>query len=213
MSGPLLVIGNAMETFQGFKVLAKYRCGSYAFGFENDNSDNDYILVLDGNSGIIVDKVNGDDIFAFDVASFKRKMAFDDTLLDYFVIFNDEVLCLDKSLVYLDEDFKEEFLSITKIDWQKSIKVWIQRNIDYFEKYVQFKEFIKKLYHLYRIRGLLSHYEETGKFENVYPKSYLEKAKEYKNQKEVISANYIDDFESIINYLKKYVESGGDTDG
>ena len=202
-----------METFQGFKVLAKYRCGSYAFGFENDDSDKDYVLVLDGNPGIIVDKVNGDDIFAFDVASFKKKMAFDDTLLDYFVIFNDEVLCLDKSLVYLDEDFKEEFLSITKIDWQKSIKVWIQRNIDYFEKYVRFKEFIKKLYHLYRIRGLLAHYEETGKFENVYPKTYLEKAKEYKNQKEVIGANCIDDFESIINYLKKYVESGGDADG
>lgn len=161
------------------KILAIYRCGSYIYGLETDKSDEDYIVIIDGFDACNVIKEEGYDFFILGKSYFERLCNFDEKTLSYFAIWMDNTLLAKKNLVYIDENYKDEFELTINIDWNKHFKSWLKRVVDYFRLRLDGDH--KPLYHLFRIKSQVDYYLKNGKFEYHFPEEDKFKAIEFKN--------------------------------
>lgn len=193
------------DKFYGKKVLAIFRCGSTLFGVEGERSDKDYIVILENYKDIIVDKRDGVDYFLFGLERFKQALRFDNSVLDYFLIWIDNTLLAKANLEYLDESFKDEFMAIIDIDWEQYLPVWLQINIDYFTACYEGLVREKSLYNLYRIRSLIENYQNTGTFTYFLSDADRELIVSYKNRQEYIEVHR-QNFHDILIYLKTFLK-------
>lgn len=145
------------------KILAVYRTGSFIYGLDTDSSDEDYIVIVEDFDGGTVVKEEGIDYFVFGVPYFKKMIEFDNSVISYFAIWTDNTLLAEKNLVYIDGNFRSEFLELIKVDWDKHFLDWIKRVIGYFS--IRIEDACKEAYHLFRIKSQAQYYKETGKFE------------------------------------------------
>ena len=161
------------------KILAIYRCGSYVYGLETDKSDEDYIVIIDGFDACNVIKDEGYDFFIIGKSYFERLCNFDEKTMSYFAIWMDNTLLAKQNLVYIDEDYKDEFELVINIDWNKHFKSWLKRVVDYFRLRLDGDH--KPLYHLFRIKSQVDYYLKNGKFEYHFPEEDKLKAIEFKS--------------------------------
>ena len=180
------------------KILAIYKVGSSIFGLSDDESDKDYIVIVDGYDGTNVIKEDGYDFFVIGESYFKKLCMFDDRVMSYFAIWMDNVLLVKDNLEYIDEDYKEQFNTLIDIDWKICFKKWLGRIIDYFKIRLDDINNSKPLYHLFRIRALVEHYIKTSKFEYFFPEKDRELALKFKKN----PRNYLKELNEVFSYLE-----------
>lgn len=196
------------DNFYGKKVLAIYRCGSTIHGVQSDESDKDYVVILKNYRDIRLDKREKIDYFLFGLEPFKRALQFDPRVLDYYLLWMDNTLLAVDNLEYIDEEFKEEFYRIIHIDWQKYLTVWLKINVDYFSACCEALVNEKSLYNLYRIRSLIRHYQDIGRFEYYLSDGDRELIIDYKN-KQANLEKHRGNFKEILEFLKTFLEKEG----
>ena len=180
------------------KILAIYKVGSSIFGLSNDESDKDYIVIVDGYDGTNVIKEDGYDFFVIGAPYFEKLCRFDDRVMSYFAIWMDNVLLANDNLEYIDEEYQETFNALINIDWNTCFKKWLSRVIDYFRIRLDDVDNSKPLYHLFRIKPLVEHYVKTSKFEYVFPEKDRELALKFKKN----PRNYLKELNEVFYYLE-----------
>ena len=193
------------DKFYGKKVLAIYRCGSYIHGVQSDDSDKDYVVILKNYRDIRLEKRENVDFILFGLEPFRRALRFDNRILDYYLIWMDNTLLALDNLEFIDEEFKEEFHRIIHIDWKKYLTVWLRINIDYFSACFEALINEKSLYNLYRIRSLIRHYQDSGKFEYHLSDGDKEFIIDYKNKHANLEKHRAN-FKEILEFLKGFLD-------
>ncbi len=196
---------NILKEFKHDKVLLIYKCGSYAFGTSNANSDHDYVVVVRDFKGLThrSDEETKSEYFIFGLAFWKDKMEYDEDLAEYYMAFNDEVLSLPESIVYIDDEIKpliEEY----KADFPNHLKQWLNAVVAYFSRFVFLGDMEKSFYHLIRVKHIIERYKKTGVLSLELSADIAKWIKEYKSatDKEV----YRQEIFEALNYLKNEVE-------
>ena len=138
---------NIKKVFKKDTILLIYRCGSYAFGTTNENSDEDYIVVLKNFNGLSHYEVGKKEYFIFGLDEWIEKQEFSDDYDDYFEIFNDEILAFPNNIIYQDESIKE-LVDKFKNEFKEKYKIWIKKVVRYFNSILKLNTVNKQMYHL-----------------------------------------------------------------
>lgn len=193
------------DNILGKKVLALYACGSSIHGFDDSTSDADYTAILDDFEGISLYHDDGKDYFIFGYETFKRAVQFNDENIPHsYLMWLDNIVLAEDHLVYIDEEFADEFSELIKIDWDKYFKKWLAINLDYFTAVFSLSFNLKPLYNLYRIRSLVKHYKETGVFEYFLSDEDRALIIDHKINKS-ISSEHSTNFANILEYLRSFI--------
>lgn len=192
------------ELLDNYKILASYNCGSSIYGLEEDQSDKDITLIVEGTNIGDIKKEDGIDYFIFSIDYLKKIIAFDKTAFDCFKIWIDNLTVVKENLVSLDENFKEEFYKIIDVNWDSLFKQWLALNIGYFKARLEDKVFDKSLYHIYRLHSVVERYINSGVFLSTFKEEDLKLAENYKKNPSDRHKHY-DSLIKIIEFLEEQI--------
>ena len=184
-------------------ILLIYRMGSKAYGVDNENSDEDIGVVLDGYSGMdhIVDYETKHEYFIFSKELWIKKMEFDTSLANLFLIFPDEVI--GNTPLYIKEEFITTYESYQTRDFASIFKTYLGKVIDYFETYLNEDRQTKTMWHLYRIEEQVLRFVSTGEWSLTLTPGTIEKLQVYKQNYKLQNEHSLSEFKNIIQYLKE----------
>ena len=191
------------KSFPLSTILLVYRMGSKAYGVDNENSDEDIGVVLDGYSGMdhIVDYETNNEYFIFSKDLWIRKMEFDASLANLFLIFPDEVI--GNTPLYIKEEFITTYESYQTRDFASIFKTYLGKVIDYFEIYLNEDRQTKTMWHLYRIEEQVLRFVSTGEWSLTLTPGTIEKLQVYKKNYKLQNEHSLSEFKNIIQYLKE----------
>ena len=194
-----------MLNFGNNKVLAIFKCGSHAFGFADENSDNDYFVILEPFQGSAHEQSEENDYFVYGKEAFKKIVRFEENVPDYDVIYNDQFLDCENKFEFVDPEFKDELFELLNIDWKRNIYKWVKRNIHYYSRFLTegSTNTVKSLYHLIRIKDIVVRFEETGEFNHNYSQKAIDDIKTFKANFE--NPYLLPYFRGIITYLDNFL--------
>lgn len=190
---------NIKRSFKKDTILLIYRCGSYAFGTSNENSDEDYVVVLQNFNGLTHLTEGKKEYFIFGLEAWKDKQEFSDEYAEYYEIFNDEVLSFPDSIIYLDDSISE-LVRKYQIEFKDKYKIWLNKVISHFEFYLNLKIINKQMYHLIRIKHIIENYKVSGSFSLDLSKEVLSFIDKYKREND--KSKYKKEIEEAFIYLK-----------
>lgn len=184
-------------------ILLIYHIGSKAYGADSENSDQDICVVLDGYSGMdhIVDYETKNEYFIFSKELWIKKMEFDASLANLFLIFPDEII--GNTPLYIKEDFVSTYESFQTRDFATIFKTYLGKVIDYFETYLNENRQTKMMWHLYRIEEQTLRFFSTGEWSLSLTPGTIEKIQVYKQNYKLQNEHSLSEFKNIIQYLKE----------
>ena len=184
-------------------ILLIYRMGSKAYGVDNENSDEDIGVVLDGYSGMdhIVDYETKNEYFIFSKDLWIKKMEFDASLANLFLIFPDEVI--GNTPLYIKEEFITTYESYQTRNFATIFKTYLGKVIDYFETYLNEDRQTKTMWHLYRIEEQVLRFVSTGEWLLILTPGTIEKIQVYKQNYKLQNEHSLIELKNIIQYLKE----------
>lgn len=190
------------ELLDKYKVLASYNCGSSIYGLEEDTSDKDITLIVEGTDIGDIKTIDNVDNFIFSPDYLIKIIAFDNSAFDTFKIWIDNLTLIKENLISLDESFKDEFYKIIDINWDDKYKEWLSLNIGYFKSRLEDGNFDKSLYHIYRLHSVVERYKSSGVFISKFNDKDLKLAENYKKNKSE-RYKHLDSLTKIIQYLEE----------
>lgn len=192
--------------FPRAKIMFAYYCGSIAYGTEGENSDIDVTVVMSGLTGNIHMDAGNLDLFIYGEDCYLDKQYLSDKIPLYNKIYIDDVLEIDKNLIYLNPDYTNEFNSYKNINLEIKLKPYLSSFIEYYSNVINDRqEPVKRLYHVFRMRGIIDHFDKTGKYELVVEEPWKARMLKYKKDWDTeIGKVYFPMIKEQMNYLKNY---------
>lgn len=197
---------NILEVIQNIfpqaTVMFIYYCGSVAFGLEDEDSDDDVTVVLDGFKGNVHLCLGMLDVFAYGRDVYLKKQNLDSSVPLYDRAYIDEVLSTKDTLIYLDERYREEYQQYKSIDLTNMLGLFLASFVEHYETRLDLPEPQKSHYHILRVRGILEHVDQVGKYEHVVEEPWATMMKEYKkNWNNEVGMRYM----PILRYQLRYI--------
>lgn len=193
------------EVFPNTKILLIYYGGSIAYGLDDDLSDKDVTVVLDHFKGNLHLTLGVYDFFVFSKDRFIQRQQFDETVIAYHRAAADNIMSIDKTLIYLDKSFKETLEDLLKYDDLTFMLDHIRAELEYGKMRFDMNVNFKSHYHVFRIRGMVDHYEITGRYELVIEEPWYKKMMDFKeNWNNEKSKIYIKEIKEQLSYLENY---------
>lgn len=194
--------------FPQFRLMFAYYCGSKAYGTEDENSDIDVTAVFAGLTGNVHVEAASVDLFVYGEDCFLEKQKLNDTIPLYNLIFIDDVLSIDKNLIYSDPDYIDQLNAYKNIDFKQCLRPFLQNFLTYFSYHLtEYPQPAKRMYHVLRMRGLLDHYDNTGRYELVIEEPWKSRMIKYKgNWNNEVGIAYSPMIQEQIEYLKNYLD-------
>lgn len=192
-------------TFPGMTVMFIYYCGSVAFGLDDENSDDDVTVVLDGFNGNVHLSLGTLDIFAYGRDIYLKKQNLDPSVPLYDRAYIDEVLSQKDNLIYLNEEYRAEYEAYKNIDLTSMLGLFLSSFVEHYEMRINYPEPQKSHYHILRVRGILDHMDRVGKYEHVVEEPWYSKMVEYKkNWNNEVGLKYMPILKEALAYLAAY---------
>lgn len=184
-------------------ILLVYRIGSKAYGVDSENSDEDICVVLEGYSGMdhIVDYETRNEYFVFSKDLWIKKMEFDASMANLFLIFPDEVI--GNNPLYIKEEFVTTYETFQTRDFASIFKTYLGKVIEYFETYLNENRQTKTMWHLYRIEEQVLRFISTGEWSLSLAPGTIEKIQVYKQNYKLQNECSLIELKNIIRYLKE----------
>lgn len=187
------------------RVMFIYYCGSVAFGLSDENSDEDVTVVLDGFKGNVHLSLGSLDVFAYGRDIYQKKQDLDPSVPLYDRAYIDEVLSDKENLIYLDEEFKEEYEQYRNVDITSKIGIFLESFVEHYQMRLKDRIPHKSNYHILRVRGILDHLDRIGKYELVVEEPWYSKMIEYKkNWNNELGTYYLPLILEQLNYIRDY---------
>lgn len=191
--------------FPNTEILLIYYGGSKAYGLDHASSDIDVTVVLEGFNGILHLFIGKYDLFVFSKEDFIKRQQFDDSIIAYHKQAADNVLAIKRNDYYLNPLFSDELdILINSID-RSFICHFISSVLIYARSKFEINPTSKTHYHLFRLRGMLDHYDRTGLFNLVVDEPWDAVMIDYKsNYKTEHAKEYIEEIQNQLIYLEDY---------
>ena len=191
--------------FPNTTVMFIYYCGSLAFGLNDENSDDDVTVVLDGFKGNVHLSLGELDIFAYGRDIYLKKQNLDPTVPLYDRAYIDEVLSTKDNLIYLDENYRDEYEAYKNVDLTTKLGLFLSSFVEHYKMRIEYPETQKSHYHILRVRGILDHVDQTGKYELIVPEPWYTDMLNYKkNWNTKIGRNYLPLIREALTYIENY---------
>ena len=191
--------------FPNTTVMFIYYCGSLAFGISDENSDDDVTVVLDGFKGNVHLSLGELDIFAYGRDIYLKKQNLDPSVPLYDRAYIDEVLSTKDNLIYLDENYKDEYEAYKNIDLTSRLGLFLSSFVEHYQIRIDYPEPQKSHYHILRVRGILDHVDQVGKYEHIIPEPWYTMMIEYKkNWNNNKGKEYMPLLREALNYIENY---------
>ena len=198
-----------LEIIQGIfpntTVMFIYYCGSLAFGLNDENSDDDVTVVLDGFKGNVHLSLGTLDVFAYGRDIYLKKQNLDSTVPLYDRAYIDEVLSEKDNLIYLHENYKAEYEAYKNIDLTSKLGLFLESFVEHYKMRIEYPEPQKSHYHIFRVRGILDHVDQSGKYRLVVHDpwySHMINYKKYWNTS--IGTEYMPLLREALTYIENY---------
>lgn len=191
------------KSFPLSTILLIYRIGSKAYGVDNEESDNDFAVVLDGYNGMdhVVDYETKSEYFIFSKDNWIKKMEFHSSLANLFLIFPDEII--SNNPLYIKDDFESIYVGYQTRTFASVFKTYLEKVIDYFETYLDENHQTKTMWHLYRIEEQVLRYISTNEWTLHLSPETIEKIQVYKKNYRYQNQHSLSELQRIVEYLKE----------
>lgn len=191
--------------FPNTEILLIYYGGSIAYGLDDNSSDKDVTVVLDGFRGNLHITIGEYDLFVFAKDRFIQRQTFDESIIAYHRAAADNVMSIDRTLIYINPSFQETLDELLIYDDKEFMLNHIAAELEYGRMRFDVNTNFKSHYHVFRIRGMVDHYEKTGKYELVVEEPWFTKMIDFKkNWDNEIAQNYVEEIKSQLDYLENY---------
>jgi len=192
-------------TFPSTTVMFIYYCGSLAFGLNDENSDDDVTVVLDGFQGNVHLSLGTLDIFAYGRDIYLKKQNLDPSVPLYDRAYIDEVLSQKDNLIYLNEEYRSEYEAYKNVDLTGMLGKFLSSFVEHYEMRIDYPEPQKSHYHILRVRGILDHVDRVGKYELVVEEPWYSQMVEFKkNWNNEVGVRYMPLIRSALTYIENY---------
>lgn len=191
--------------FPNTEILLIYYGGSIAYGLDNNSSDKDVTVVLDGFRGNLHITLGEYDLFVFAKDRFIQRQQFDESIIAYHRAAADNVMSIERTLIYINPLFQETLDQLLIYDDKEFMLNHIAAELEYGRMRFDVNTNFKSYYHVFRIRGMVDHYEKTGKYELVVEEPWFTKMMDFKNNWDnEIAQNYVEEIKDQLDYLENY---------
>lgn len=191
--------------FPNTEILLIYYGGSIAYGLDNDSSDKDVTVVLDGFRGNLHLTLGEYDLFVFAKDRFIQRQKFDESIIAYHRAAADNVMSIEKTLIYINPTFQETLDDLLVYDDKEFMLNHIVAELEYGRMRFDVNTNFKSHYHVFRIRGMVEHYEKTGRYELVVEEPWYSKMMDFKNNWDSeIAEDYVEEIKDQLDYLENY---------
>ena len=191
--------------FPNTEILLIYYGGSIAYGIDSDLSDKDVTVVLDGFRGNLHLTIGEYDLFVFAKDRFIQRQQFDTSIIAYHRAAADNIMSIDRTLIYINPSFQETLDQLLIYDDKEFMLNHIAAELEYGRMRFDVSTNFKSHYHVFRIRGMVDHYEKTRKYELVVEEPWFTKMMDFKNNWDnEIAQNYVEEIKEQLDYLENY---------
>lgn len=194
-----------ISLFSYNELMFAYYCGSRAYDTTTPSSDIDIVAVFSDLKGITHASLGDIDIFAYGIDSFIQRQSISDELPLYNLIHADDFIKAKSNLVYLNPKYKSDFDKLSKIDFSRVLYAFLEAFIKYYDSLINDQKLIvKRSYHIYRVKAIIDHYKESGKYEIALSKKELDKIAHYKKNWESLDSSIILELSNILTEIKDF---------
>lgn len=198
-------LNTVSNVFPNSKILFMYYSGSKGYGYDDEESDIDVTVVLDGFNGLMHLQLGKLDIFAFSKEEYVKRQNFNETVIDYYKSAADDILVPEDKIVYISPEFDETYEQLKVFDVKTFIGNQLTALINHTRMRMDSSMELKSHYHLFRMRGIIEHYDRTGVFELEIDEPWKsEMLKFKKNWNNEIGESFVSKLEEQILYLEQY---------
>ena len=134
--------------FPDTEVLLMYYSGSKGYGHDDEQSDIDITVVLDGFSGNMHLQLGKIDIFAFSKDSYVKRQNFDKEIMDYYKSAVDDILVPIDKVLFLNPNFDLTYQELKNFDVNWFIANQLTALINYTNMRMKIGKVLKSHYHL-----------------------------------------------------------------
>lgn len=193
------------EVFPNTEILLIYYGGSKAYGLDDKSSDIDITVVLEGFKGILHLFIGNYDLFVFSKEDFIKRQQFNDSIIAYHRQAADNVLGIHLNAYYLNPLFSDELNTLLSSIDKTFICNFIDAVLIYARSKFEINQTSKTHYHLFRLRGMLKHYDQTSVFDLTVDEPWYTLMLDYKsNYKSEYAKMYIEEIMNQLDYLEDY---------
>jgi len=202
-----LILTKIKGIFPYHKILLAYYSGSIAYGINDEYSDTDVTVVLDDFRDNIHLNLGQVDLFVFSKERFLARHNFDKSITAYHRASTDTLLSLDRTLIHMDLDFKATVDKLLDINHKAFLRNLLIAGLEYGKARYEISKSFKSNYHFLRYRGMIEHFEKTGKCELICPEPWYTYMMDYKtNWDNIKGSQYYELIEESIRFIEKYIE-------
>ena len=182
-----------------------YFCGSRAYGTDSKDSDIDVVAVFSDLGGITHATLSGIDIFAYGLDSFIGRQSMSDELPLYNLIHADDFLKAEDNLIYLNQEYKDEFDKLISIEFEKVLPEFLDAFINYYDLIINKQQVkVKRSYHIYRVHWIIDNFKKTKKYDVNIPKQITDMIFNYKSNWEIMDQSVVTEFSNLLEEIKEF---------
>ena len=198
----ILEVVNGM--FVNHELMFLYRSGSDAYGTNSESSDTDVTAVFKTIKGIIHASAGDIDVFAYGYDDFLARQSISDEIPLYNLIHADDIINVDKNLIYVNEQYKKEFKAIIELDFYKVLPLYLDAFIKYYDDLLNVQNVVvKREYHILRIKAIIDDVIKTKKYQININEEWLTKINKHKkNFRKLNTPKYL---EELRGYLEEII--------
>lgn len=196
-----------LEKILKTKILAAYYGGSKGYGFANEKSDEDIIVVTEGTNQLAIIHEGIKEYIILGKEYFNGVNELSDEVSDYVAVHADVILGArnKENVIYLDPDYVSEFNLLVNEPWTKEkIRKFLLRFVQFFALFIEPKTNIKKNYHIFRVKAMIDHYIQTGVFGLNYDEPMRSEIVRYKNHYSEIN-NASNRLIELLDFIQTFV--------
>lgn len=130
----------------------------------------------------------------------------------YNLIHADDIISIEKTLIFVDEIYKKDLEAIKKLDFNKVLPLYLEAFIKYYDDLINtVKVVVKRAYHILRLRAIIEDTLKTENYQINIDDKWIKKINDHKrnygslNTEEYLAElkTYLDEIIEIKNkYLK-----------
>lgn len=191
--------------FMNNELMFLYYSGSKAYGTSNELSDIDVTAVFKNLDGIIHATTQDIDIFAYGYDSYLARQSMSDEVPLYNLIHADDIISIEKTLIFVDEIYKKDLEAIKKLDFYKVLPLYLEAFIKYYDDLINTeKVVVKRAYHILRLRAIIEDALKTENYQINIDDKWIKKINDHKrNYGSLNTEEYLAELKT---YLDKIIE-------
>ena len=141
-----------------------YYSGSINYSLNDEESDYDVTIVVDGFKGSIRLNFANIDLLVYGSDSHLNRFKNVEDVPLYQIVKMDDLLSLDSNLIYINPLFKDKFLEYRSFNFD--LKTYLSGFIKFQDiRRLNYDKPDKSMYHILRVRGMLENYVMSGIYE------------------------------------------------